>query len=268
MPKLGTKSDIRSRKQLQIRKIEERSNFVPPECGLHTSSGCLFLFFRHSFQITLALGRAHVFYEGRRLRGPLKGVNMPISTWLAWWRGTKDGDEPLTAPELFVRDILSNLSGSGDWSSQPPSSDWADSSLMNTKVSYLIALVENDYSSSLHEWSHARFYLDREVREEAHSIFDCLAESVRTGITQELEMRGYRKDVLVDEFLAYLVETPGEFGNRFRPHLEPLYLRARKLIHPVPLAELTIVHASTSSCETRLRSRSKPAVQGSHAESY
>ena len=53
----------------------------------------------------------------------------------------------------------------------------------------------------------------------------------------ELKMRGYQPQVYVDEFIAYLIESPFDFGKKSASLLKPLHLQLRNRI-PRPVFPL------------------------------
>ena len=149
----------------------------------------------------LSIQRAHIWYENSELKGPLKGVNMPIKTLMSW-RGTVND---ITVLEKLVFDIVNS----------------------NEMYEYLICCINGDSSTILHEWCHAYYFFDEEYRTKCQSLWESLDLPLKQHITKELEMRKYTESVFVDEFQAYVREDPGGFGKKWTSTL--------KMIHSVLL---------------------------------
>ncbi|KAN0064041.1 hypothetical protein ACQY0O_003647 [Thecaphora frezii] len=68
-----------------------------------------------------------------------------------------------------------------------------------------------------HERMHAIYYFEPAYRAVAKEAFELLSKGVRKVVEGDLRLRGYREEVWVDEFQAYLVEQgEGVFGNKAR----------------------------------------------------
>ncbi|KAJ3412458.1 hypothetical protein HDV05_000712 [Chytridiales sp. JEL 0842] len=111
--------------------------------------------------------------------------------------------------------------------STPPSSSSSSSSsadiqnllfppLPPTNVTYLLASLPSDPSTTLHEWAHAHFHLSPTYTALCLSTFSSLPPPLRDHITKELLQWGYAADKIVDEFQAYVVEGPlSVFGKKW-----------------------------------------------------
>ena len=139
-----------------------------------------------------ALLRINTAYEGGELKGPLKGVNFPVSFLKEWAVGKTITDEE--------KNILYKA----------------------RNYRYVIAAVENDYDTLLHEKAHALFFLDKNYREKATAFWESLSEKARNKIEKTLKLLGYKSDNFVDEFQAYTVEDPSFFGKRVWQEIKPL----------------------------------------------
>jgi hypothetical protein len=149
-----------------------------------------------------ALLRINTAYEGGELKGPLQGVNFPVQ---------------------FLN----------DWAKSKTLTDEEKSIVYKAKnYTYVIAAVENDNSTLLHEKAHALFFLDKSYREKAIIIWESLSEKVRKNITNTLKSLGYKSDNFLDEFQAYAVEDPFFFGKssyaELSQKIKPLKLSLNK----------------------------------------
>lgn len=147
-----------------------------------------------------ALLRINTAYEGGELKGSLQGVNFPVKFLNDWVKSTKT----LTDEEKNIIYKAKNYT-------------------------YVIAAVENDYSTLLHEKAHALFFLDKNYREKATAIWESLSEKVRKNITNILKSLGYKSDNFLDEFQAYAIEDPFFFGKN-------AYLELSQKIKPLKLS--------------------------------
>jgi hypothetical protein len=143
----------------------------------------LILTYPNDMLLQKALLRINTAYEGGELKGPLQGVNFPVQFLNEWVKS-----KTLTEEEKSIVYKARNYT-------------------------YVIAAVENDHSTLLHEKAHALFFLDKSYREKATSIWESLSEKVRKSITNTLKSLGYKSDNFLDEFQAYAVEDPFFFGK-------------------------------------------------------
>ncbi|KAJ3169010.1 hypothetical protein HDU88_001337 [Geranomyces variabilis] len=213
-PKPGSKAAILLKQQQQQQQKQQQastscgpstdeSTADPPDLTFDEATGVLILSFRNPSALAAALLRPHVAYEGGHLNGPLKGVNFPSShytTWLA--TGTSSS---------------SSSSSSSSITPTPPAltaAEQATAALVPPTTSYICAYIRNDRSTLLHEWAHARFHVSDAYRALCVAQWAALDAATVKVVRKELEMRGYREDVYVDEWQAYCVEGPGEFGKK------------------------------------------------------
>lgn len=238
----GSKSYLAHKKCEKLKRLNQRSVYTRPGCKFHPNSGCLFLLFKDAHSMHLVLGRPHLFYENQQLKGPLMGVNMPFKSWITWWSKIKNDNNDITEEEILVKEILEKLTKETNTDQQIENAN--DD---NTKVKYIIAILEHDKKSLLHEWSHAKYYMDSVVREGANKLFYSLKEKTIVLITRDLEMRGYKSENIIDEFLAYVVECPNEFGNKLRSELQSIHLKAKDLVGAVPYAEIIEIELDSVS---------------------
>ncbi|KAJ3218606.1 hypothetical protein HDU67_004910 [Dinochytrium kinnereticum] len=172
----------------------------------------LILLYPDSQTLQNAIGRAHIFYEGGTLKGPLKGVNFPTSTY-DHWLSTLQSPPPLTPQETQTTNLIK---------SQPPS------------ISYIIATLASDVSTILHEWAHARFHLDPLYKSECEAAYERLGDGVRNAVNKDLTLWNYRPSVFVDEFQAYIVEDPSSFGRKWEPELREAHIHLKALCGRAP----------------------------------
>ncbi|KAJ3093122.1 hypothetical protein HK102_007961 [Quaeritorhiza haematococci] len=238
-----------------------------PKVVLHPS-GVVVLIFSDMKLMQAMLGRAHVAYEGGELRGPLKGVNFPMEHWMEWVRSQNPAaadDEcvagndreacevqspatsntgGITDDERRMVQILENCwkrkGGGGTGTKKQHSGSLKKSSFPGTTESimnppkprppsYIIASLSTDTDTLLHEWAHAIYHLSEHYRLKCHDLWSTMVSpSSRAVLEKELELRGYRADVLVDEFQAYVVEEPGCFGRKMKGELVPVHRALRE----------------------------------------
>ncbi|KAL2919107.1 hypothetical protein HK105_201377 [Polyrhizophydium stewartii] len=196
----------------------------PPAAAVH--GAVVVLVFRDARTLKAALDRPHVAYEGGTLKGPLKGVNFPLSALADWDKRTPDKTPAEQDLLALVARLASSpaASASGD-DAAPPAAE---------PLQYLIAGLRGDRSTFVHEWAHARFFLDASFRAAATAIWDELDADLKRAIERELAMRNYRPDVFIDEFQAYICETPDDFGRRWGPRLREHHVRIRALVSAPP----------------------------------
>lgn len=162
----------------------------------------MIIIFETTLQLSLALSRVHEAYEGGKLKGPLKGVNFPME-FLETWMSNHTND--LCTQEKQVFELL------GD-------------------CKYIIATLKGDQSSLYHEWAHAHYYLNPKFQTLVKDMFDGLPAQIKKVISYDLKMRGYSSHVLLDEFQAYIIENPNEFGKKWYSTLIPIHHKLRSII--------------------------------------
>lgn len=135
----------------------------------------------------------HLKYEQQKLNSKLEGINFPFSFYM---ENHCLNNETL----VYCHNVMMGLKS----------------------PKYVIAAVYNDKSTILHEYCHAVYYLDLCYRKHVEEMWSSLEKRVRKSIEKDLEMRGYRMDVYLDEFQAYLVEDLVGFGKRWREVLLPI----------------------------------------------
>ncbi|KAJ8327931.1 hypothetical protein QVD99_006335 [Batrachochytrium dendrobatidis] len=223
--------------------------YVMPNYAVHGQ--VLVLVFAKASSLKAALLQPHICYEGQQLNGPLKGVNFPVASFLEWSAQTPNK----TLAETSIVDLVIGLEANKviedvvkPGSQNPCSvsslakiepSAHADvlptgASLQATdsaNVLYIISGLKGDRSTFLHEWAHARFFLDASFKAESTRIWDALDPQLKRHIQKELLMRNYRPDVFVDEFQAYVLESAEDFGKRWAEHLKVPHAKLRSLVN-------------------------------------
>ncbi|KAI8847079.1 hypothetical protein BC829DRAFT_397140 [Chytridium lagenaria] len=179
---------------------------IPPTLTTSSYNGILVIFFPTPQLLHQSLSRVHIHYEGGTLKGPLKGVNLPISIYTIWKNLT-----PLTPSERLV-DVL-----------------------ITPDITYLIGTLSSDTSTLLHEWAHARFYLDETYRKLCESVYEGLDADVKAAVKKDLVLWNYREEVEVDEFQAYVVEDPTTFGKKWEWALRSCHVRLKEACGGVPV---------------------------------
>ena len=170
------------------------------------------LIFPDSNSLQYSLGRVHEDYEGNALKGPLKGVNFPATHWKSWIE--KDKNDDILSENPFVREgeyFISKL-----FSSIP-------------KMVYVVACIKGDRSSLVHEWAHFFYHINEDYRQIVKDLWMNLDKSVKLAIEKDLLMRNYDYQVIIDEFQAYLVETPTEFGKKWKDYLYGIHVKLRNI---------------------------------------
>lgn len=183
-----------------MKKREEKRVIQP---SIRMLDSILWLEFQNTYSLTLCLSRVHQHYENGKLNGPLQGVNMPFSIIYNWTYSIG----------------LSRLS-------QHESDLWL--SIASFHPDYLVAHVRGDRSTAMHEFAHARFHLDSAYSLLSHSVWTSLSRACRIAVAKDLVVRyvinnwcrGYAADRCIDEFQAYLVESPSAFGKKWASELQ------------------------------------------------
>ena len=93
--------------------------------------------FSNSYSMEKCLGRIHIEYEHSKLKGPLKGINLPITVLEEYFSAGVESEE-----ENWLYSYYKNA--------------WAE----DCPVKYLVACLKGDRSTLLHELSHGKYYLD------------------------------------------------------------------------------------------------------------
>jgi hypothetical protein len=155
------------------------------------------------------LSRVHLFYE-EKLNGPLKGINLPISCWNQW-----SSMNTLTVDEEFIQSLISEA------------------------TEYIIACIRGDTSTLLHEWAHMKYHLDPHYKQICNQMWDELDSAPKKAITNDLILRNYKPEVYIDEFQAYLLETPSDFGRKWSDYLYPFHKSLKGLVKLPDLKNLT-----------------------------
>lgn len=136
-------------------------------------------------------------YEGNELKGGLKGFNMPLKFLVE-----NNRDSQISA-------IIEDLPES---------------------VIYVIGAVKGDWSTLLHEWSHSRYFRLESYASLCLDYWNSLNKKTKKCIEKDLEMRNYLSSNYVDEFQAYVLENPCEFGKRFRGELIEIHMDLKAIV--------------------------------------
>ncbi|KAI8817115.1 uncharacterized protein EV422DRAFT_542478 [Fimicolochytrium jonesii] len=240
-PKPGSKAYLALKKSVQSEPASATPDpFTPPTISHCPTQNVLILSFTRPSDLTAALGRPHVAYEGGHLKGPLKGVNFPVDFLRRWVEGL--GADRVTAEEAWM---LALVKGSGvpvdfgelpDGPSAPPPPPPSPQSLgIRTPVRYICAYLRNDRSTLLHEWAHAMFFTSPSYRDACEQLYkDVLDDKARAAVGVELRMRNYKEEVYMDEWQAYCVEGPTEFGKKWSRVMKEPHVVLRKLVGAPP----------------------------------
>jgi hypothetical protein len=196
-----------------------------PEQQQQQTHSLVILTFTTSHAMATCMARAHEHYEGGKLRGPLRGVNFPWSSYQAWL-----GTLP-SAGEVAVSEDDDTMNTRG-----MTEAEWQLHQLLRhtPAPAYVVAYLARDTSTLLHELAHAAFHLHAPYRAQCHAAWIGLPPDARTYLGKELALRGYAPGVWVDEFQAYVVEGPGELGKRVMGVLGPVHRELRLACAWVP----------------------------------
>lgn len=223
-PKPGSKAAILLKQQQQQQKVSSLlsapPNFVPPTITFDSATSVLMLAFKDTLSLTAALARPHVAYEGGQLKGPLKGVNFPVEELIKWARAI--AREDVTEAEAWLLDIversgISVFSEKAERQTEPSTSSFRPSPVPHCQnpITYICAYTQSDRSTLLHEWAHAKFHLSSMYKSLCEDLYATLDDTCRKVIEKELQMRNYKESVYIDEWQAYIVEGPNEFGKKW-----------------------------------------------------
>ncbi|KAJ3287997.1 hypothetical protein HK104_008374 [Borealophlyctis nickersoniae] len=234
-----------------------------PNVGAPRTAGTVcILTFSDTRSLTAALGRPHVRYEGgKELRGPLKGINMPTESLKDWLdevgaascseaerlvlnlvgirvdvtKGGGDTDSRLAdqvASMSLERDAAPEAAGGSsiDIDSRNDPEGSVENGRSSPLAAYVIACLAKDQSTLLHEYAHAVFYLSPAYRAECERMWSALGDDAKRAIEKELAFRNYAPEVTVDEFQAYVVEGPQEFGKKWTSRLADAHHTLKKLV--------------------------------------
>jgi hypothetical protein len=81
--------------------------------------------------------------------------------------------------------------------------------LFENESFYMIGFLENDPRSKQHELSHAMFNLCSDYKNLVEQLYESIIQSdrkIKIKLENCLELRGYSRDLFIDEFGAYLLE--------------------------------------------------------------
>jgi hypothetical protein len=179
VPKPGSKKAI-------LLKAQQSTEFALPTIYIFDST--LFMEFKNSTDLKKSFLNVHNFYEKQALKGPLKGANMPTTIYLDW----RETHFEFAEEEQLLHNIIP----------------------FELNFDYIIAYIQNDKSTLLHEWAHSVYFKNSEYRDHVHTCYSALDIKTRQIIEKELKMRNYQEDVYEDEFQAYIREDPSDFGKK------------------------------------------------------
>ena len=194
----------------KTKKPTQIFEFKKPE--IHIENSVIFLLFSCYKSMANSLLNPHIYYEKSKLKGPLKGVNFPTKIYSEWINNT----ELLSCDENIIREIIFN----------------------HQNIIYIIACHISDKSSILHEWAHAVYFMDCSYNKLANDLFNNVPLNCQIAIKKELFIRNYQPNVYIDEFQAYLVETPLEFGKKWKDILIPFHLKLKQNLPKLSLLKI------------------------------
>ena len=145
--------------------------------------------------LNAALERPCSFYEGSKMRHGMLGVNFPRGTYMQWLEAVHK--HSLSAIEQRVSKIVRE----------------------DRSIRYVVGYVAGDASTRLHEMAHAFYALDEGYQKRVEALWSSLPDNLCTLLRKEMLARGYTEDHCVDEFQAYVLESPKGFGKKATPFL-------------------------------------------------
>jgi hypothetical protein len=185
---------------------------------LEEKDGILILLYKSLVDLKSHWIRIHHYYEQSVLKGPLKGINLPFSTFNQFIHASE-----LNEHELQLVNTLNSIS----FKQQPI---------------YILASLFNDQSTLYHEWAHAQYYTSTKIQTYAREAYENLPKIIKKSIDLDLKMRGYAVENYIDEFQAYLVESSIDFGKKHEAYLMQHHLALRKLIPKPNLKNMIQCH--------------------------
>ncbi|KAE8255061.1 hypothetical protein A4X13_0g3183 [Tilletia indica] len=128
----------------------------------------------------------------------------------AWW------DDECSIQERHLLRLLKQLGCLDSLPFGPPSS-LPTPSPQGQQPTYLISALHTQSSDLTHERLHALFHLSPTYANFCKTLYNTsLSSKVRAAIEWDLKARGYRSEMYVDEFQAYVSESAAEFGGKAR----------------------------------------------------
>jgi hypothetical protein len=196
-------------------------------------------------QLTHALLNIHSFYDGT-LNGKLKGINFSTHVYLDY----KQLHNVQNEAEHYIDQLLSHTTHTAETKDTVETKDTAQENTRDTKdtaqentrdtkdtaqentrdVDYCIACVKGDKSTLLHEWAHAVYYFNTDYKQLVSTAFNSLDSKLQKIIHNDLQLRNYNHIHVLDEFQAYLCESPADFGNRHATVLYPLHVQFKQAV--------------------------------------
>jgi hypothetical protein len=186
--------------------------FQPP--NYYEFKQTIFLEFKNQNDLKTALERVHIYYEGKQLNGPLKGVNLPLCMIKEWKETTEMTDQEAE----IIQKVMKFTE--------------------NTYIVYLIAWIERDSSTLLHEWAHSVYYCNSNYRSVVQEIYNSLLPKTKKIIENELALRNYSPLVYPDEFQAYLREDPSDFGKKLVGEMMLFHQKFKEYVESIQKKDL------------------------------
>ena len=192
---------------------------------VYYSDGIILFKFKSLANLSDAFLTLNTKYEQSRLNGKLRGCNLPIEFYLK--NKILDNEAEIYIEKCITFHLQDNT----------------------LDIKYIIACLENDKSTLLHEFSHAYYYLNDDYKALVSSEYTFLERKVRQCIEKDLEMRGYHPSVYQDEFQAFVIESDCDFGKRFKTLLNPLHLQFKGIVKMPEFKALEVVVGNVGTDE-------------------
>lgn len=132
----------------------------------------------HSLQS--AFLRPHIFYEQSELKGQLRGVNFPSSSYQEWLNSVDVN--LLTVEEFSMIQILSSPTNQNlEIIGHEHENDIVVVELSIPKdIAYILAYIKGDISTYNHEYAHAVYHINHSYASFCKETYDILDPSIRS----------------------------------------------------------------------------------------
>lgn len=141
------------------------------------------------------------------------GYNIPVETILEWFNNSNTTTQTDTN-NYYGKPIITPYS-SEYHNEEIDVINFIQSKYHQYSNAYLLAFLEGDTNSCQHELLHAYYHHDVVYRDLVNKHWNRLSDSLRKAIHVVLDGKAYHRDLHVDEFQAFLVESgPAVFGKK------------------------------------------------------
>jgi hypothetical protein len=142
-------------------------------------------------ELNVYLGRPCAFYEKKKFNHGMVGINFPIRDFNEWATSVNGEFSP---HEKELCNLIQSF---------------------RFKIVYLVAYVKGDHSTFKHEMAHALFALVPSYNEKIEKLWHQMNDNERIYVEKDLIAKGYDKKYILDEWHAYLLESPKSLGKKY-----------------------------------------------------